>query len=80
MIDAGWLGSPVDVATFFVVLVGFAHGIRPDLDALAAAVVALAREEDGVDGDRVAADLEVSNRDVRQYQHPVTDGGERGDD
>jgi len=78
MIDVGWLGSPIDVATFIVATVVLVYEVRPDVDALAAAVVALARVEDNVDGDRVQSDLDVEDRDVRAYQRPVADGGSDG--
>jgi hypothetical protein len=73
MIDVGWLGSPIDVATFVVVLVALVYDVRPDVANIAAATVALAKEEDGVDGDRVAADLDVDDRDVAQYQRASDD-------
>jgi len=64
VIDPGWLGSPVDVATFLVVLYGMRHEIQPRLDVLAAGVVALAEEETRVDGDRLAAELNVEDGEV----------------
>lgn len=64
LVDVGWLGSPVDVATFFVVLYGLRHRLAPRLDTVAAGVVALAEGETHVDDDRLADELDVSDREV----------------
>jgi hypothetical protein len=64
LIDVGWLGSPVDVATFLVVLAELMYRIRPRVETVAAAVVALAERRDDVDDDRLRSDLEVDDRDV----------------
>jgi hypothetical protein len=64
LIDVGWLGSPVDVATFVVVLAMLVFRLRPRVETVAAAVVALAERRDDVDDDRLRADLEVDDRDV----------------
>lgn len=64
LIDVGWLGSPVDVATFVVVLAMLVFRFRPRIETVAAAVVALAERRDDVDDDRLRSDLEVDDRDV----------------
>jgi len=64
MIDVGWLGSPVDVATFIVVLATLVYQIRPRVETVAAAVVALAERRDDVDDDRLRDDLDVDDRAV----------------
>ncbi|WP_251329575.1 hypothetical protein [Haloplanus pelagicus] len=64
MIDVGWLGSPVDVATFIVVLAMLMFRLRPRVETIAAAVVALAERRDDVDDDRLRSDLDVDDRDV----------------
>jgi hypothetical protein len=64
LIDVGWLGSPVDVATFVVVLAMLVFRLRPRVETVAAAVVALAERRDDVDDDRLRSDLEVDDRDV----------------
>jgi len=64
MIDVGWLGSPVDVATFVVVLAMLVFRLRPRVETVAAAVVALAECRDDVDDDRLRDDLDVDDRAV----------------
>ena len=64
MIDVGWLGSPVDVATFLVVLAELMYRIRPRVETVAAAVVALAERRDDVDDDRLRDDLDVDDSAV----------------
>lgn len=70
-IDPGWLGSPVDVATFLVVVVMFAYDLRPRVRTLAAAVVALARRTDDVDDDRLVAELDVDDREVAALETTI---------
>ncbi|GAB3315283.1 hypothetical protein [Haloplanus salinarum] len=64
MIDVGWLGSPVDVATFVVVLAMLVFRLRPRVETVAAAVVALAERRDDVDDDRLRDDLDVDDSAV----------------
>jgi len=64
LIDVGWLGSPVDVATFIVVLAMLVFRLRPRVETVAAAVVALAERRDDVDDDRLRDDLDVDDRAV----------------
>lgn len=64
IIDVGWLGSPVDVATFVVVLAMLMFRFRPRVETIAAAVVALAEQRDDVDDDRLRDELEVPDREV----------------
>jgi hypothetical protein len=76
-IDPGWLGSPVDVATFLVVVVMFAYELRPRQQTLSAAVVALARREETVDDTQLQSELEVDDRDVEALETTIRrDGGE----
>lgn len=64
MIDVGWLGSPVDVATFVVVLAELMFRLRPRVETVAAGVVALAERRDDVDDDRLRDELDVDDREV----------------
>jgi hypothetical protein len=64
VIDPGAVGSPVDVATLVVVLVLVILRIRPRVETLAAAVVALAERRDDVDDDRLREELDVDDREV----------------
>jgi len=61
MLDVGWLGSPVDVATFIVVVSQLLFRLRPRIETVAAAVVALAEHRDDVDADRLRDDLDVDD-------------------
>jgi hypothetical protein len=86
-IDVGWLGSPIDVATFVVVLVTLGYEIRPRVDTLAAAVVALARQDHRVDDERLVSVLNVDEDDVASIETTVvskptrwTDGADDGGD
>lgn len=63
-IDPGAVGSPVDVATLLVVLVTLVHEIRPRNRLQSAAIVGLARLQEDVDDEQLAARLEVDDRDV----------------
>jgi hypothetical protein len=78
-IDPGWLGSPVDVATFFVVVTLFAYELRPRVRTLAAAVVALARRTDDVDDDRLVAELDVDEKEVAALETTIVRKDEGGD-
>lgn len=80
IIDPGWLGSPIDVATFIVVVVGLVVDVRPKLKTIAAALVALARRERGVDDEHLQAELGVDDRDVEQVEPTVIDCGGEGRD
>jgi hypothetical protein len=64
MIDVGWLGSPVDVGTFVMVTVLFVYRMKPRVQLIAAAVVALAEGRDDVDDDRLRDELDVDERAV----------------
>ena len=77
-VDVGWLGSPVDVGTFVVVVTMFVYELRPRSRKLAAAVVALAREHLRVDDSRLQEELDVDDRDVESLRTTIvsTDGGE----
>jgi len=77
-VDVGWLGSPVDVATFLTVVVMFAYELRPRQQRLGAAVVALAREHLRVDDDRLQEELDVDEREVDSLRTTIVDRG--GDD
>lgn len=74
-IDPGWLGSPVDVGTFVVVIAMYLNDLRPTQQQLAAAVVALARREDRVDDERLQSELEVEDRDVQALETTIIYGG-----
>ncbi|QCC47443.1 hypothetical protein [Halobellus limi] len=77
-VDVGWLGSPVDVGTFLIVLAMLVFRLRPRVATIAAAVVALAERRDDVDDDRLRSELEVDSRDVEALRPRIvrTDGGD----
>lgn len=79
IIDVGWLGSPVDVATFVVVLAMLLFRLRPRVETIAAAVVALAEQRDDVDDDRLRDELEVASREVAALRPRVV-YKDRGDE
>jgi len=64
IIDVGWLGSAVDIGTFIMVLAMLVFRLRPRLETVSAAVVALADGRDDVDADRLRDDLDVDDREV----------------
>jgi hypothetical protein len=68
IVDPGAVGSPVDVATLVVVLVLVILRIRPRVETLAAAVVALAERRDDVDDDRLRDELEVDDKEVESLR------------
>lgn len=68
IVDPGAVGSPVDVATLVVVLVLMILRIRPRVETLAAAVVALAERRDDVDDDRLREELDVDDREVESLR------------
>jgi len=74
LVDIGAVGSIVDVATL-VVSLSVLWRLREQQTAGHAATVAVAEKVDGVDDDHIRADLEVDQRDSRQYL--ATDGGRR---
>lgn len=74
-IDPGWLGSPVDVATFLLVTTLFLYELRPAQETIAAAVVALAKRERHVDHDRLQSELEVEDRDVEALETTILKRG-----
>jgi hypothetical protein len=80
LIDVGWLGSPVDVATFVVVLAMLVFRLRPRVETVAAAVVALAERRDDVDDDRLRSDLEVDDRDVDALRTRIVYRDKEGSD
>jgi len=77
MIDVGWLGSPIDVATFVAVLLMFVYELRPRSETLAAAVVALGREHLRVDAARLQSELDVDDEDVDAVRATIVDGSRR---
>lgn len=78
--ELGAVGSPVDFATFVMVLVLLVHRVQPRIETTSAAVVALAEKEDHVDADRLRSELDVDDRDVEALRPKiVTDGGPDGD-
>lgn len=74
--DVGAIGSPVDVATFVVVVLTYIHEIRPRVEKVAVAVVALAERSPHVDDDRLAAELEVDDRDVDALRPTIVEQGD----
>lgn len=64
VLDVGWLGSPVDVATFIVVLAELVYRVRPRVATLAAGLVAVAEGRDDVDDDRLRDELDVDDSAV----------------
>jgi hypothetical protein len=70
----GLVGSPADVATFIALAVAYRKDLRPEMDHLGAAVVALARRVDGVDSEMLQSDLEVDNRDAARVEREVFQG------
>jgi len=77
VIDPGVVGSPIDVVTLVTALVTL-HRVRESQDDGHAVTTALARMVEGVDDDRVAADLDAAGSDVEQYLRD--DGAERPKD
>lgn len=78
-LDLGAVGSPVDVATFVLVLAMLVFRLRPRVQLVAAGVVALARGRDDVDDDHLAYELDVDERAVEMLTPKVIDHRE-GDD
>jgi hypothetical protein len=78
VIDVGWLGSPVDVGTFVMVTVLFVYRMKPRVQLIAAAVVALAEGRDDVDDDRLRDELDVDERAVEALEPRIVyrDGDE----
>lgn len=77
LLDLGAVGSPVDVATFVLVLGLIGYEVRPRQATLAAAVVALARQVRPVDHEHLQAELDVPDREIEQLEPTViaADGG-----
>lgn len=71
LIDVGWLGSPVDVATFIVVVTMLLFRLRPRIETVAAGVVALAECRDDVDDDRLRDELDVDDTAVESLRPRV---------
>lgn len=70
-IDPGLVGSPLDFATFVLVLVLYERRVREPLATMKASVVALARPREDVDDDQLQSELEVDDRDVESLQEEV---------
>ncbi|MFC3476106.1 hypothetical protein [Halobacterium litoreum] len=77
--ELGAVGSPIDVATFVTILVLFRYETAADLGTLSAGVVALAERDPGVDDARLAADLDVDDREVSAVRATACDGGHSQD-
>ncbi len=71
LVDVGWLGSPVDVATFVIVLTMLVFRLRPRLETVAAGLVALAECRDDVDDDRLRDELDVDDSAVESLRPRV---------
>jgi hypothetical protein len=71
LVDVGWLGSPVDVGTFVVVLTMLVFRLRPRLETVAAGLVALAERRDDVDDDRLRDELDVDDSAVESLRPRV---------
>jgi len=70
-VDVGWLGSPVDVGTFIVVLTMLVFRLRPRIETVAAGLVALAERRDDVDDDRLRDELDVDDSAVESLRPRV---------
>jgi len=77
MVDPTAIGSPADVGTFLLVLYTVRNEIRPRLNRLSAAVVALANSEPTVDEDRLQDDLDVDETEVDAVRRRMVCGGHR---
>ena len=75
MMELGAIGSPIDAASFVLLVVLFRYELSADLDSLAAAVVALAREHRGVDHEQLRADLDVPEHEIDAIRPTILDGG-----
>jgi hypothetical protein len=74
-VDLGAVGSPVDVATFVMVVVAWLEQ-RSSIELLAAGQVALAEGRRDVDHERIRSEHDVDERDVDSLRPTVvTDGG-----
>jgi len=71
LVDVGWLGSPVDVGTFIVVLTMLVFRLRPRIETVAAGLVALAERRDDVDDDRLRSELDVDDSAVESLRPRV---------
>jgi hypothetical protein len=69
--DIGAIGSPIDAATFVLVLAMLVFRLRPRVQLTAAGVVALARGRDDVDDDRLAHELDVDESAVEMLKPEV---------
>jgi len=77
-VDVGWLGSPVDVGTFLVVVTMFVYELRPRYRTLGAAVIALAREHLQVDADRLQDELDVEESEVKAVRATIVRDSREG--
>lgn len=76
-IDIGAVGSVTDIATFILV----AFTLRSRLSTMAAGLVALAREHQAVDDDRLQDELDVDDEAVDAVRTTIIPcGGEVRDD
>ena len=71
-----WVGSPADVATFIAVIVLLLFRMRPDLDMVAAAVVALGERDPHVDADRLQHELGVDDNAVEAIRPTIVSESE----
>lgn len=79
VLDVGWLGSVTDVATLVVVLVSLRYELRPKVETIGAAVVALAEKRRDVDHQHLRAELGIDDVDVDQVRPTIVCGGEADD-
>lgn len=75
----GSVGSPIDVATFILVLALLVFRFRPRLATVAAAIVAIAEREPHVDDDRLADELGVDEREVEAVRPTIVYREREGD-
>lgn len=73
----GPVGSITDVVTLLVVTIHLGVTVRSQISTLAAAVVALARQHQDVDDDRLQSDLDVDDRDVEAVETTIIACGGR---
>lgn len=78
VVGPGVIGSPVDVATLFVVTAHLLYQVKPRLSKVSAAVVALARRDHRIDDEHLQHELDVDDRAVDALETTIvrTDGRE----
>lgn len=83
MMGVGAVGSPIDVATFILVLAELRFGRLRDLDddlaAVGAHLAVVAEDVATADPAQVKADLDVDDRDVAAARRLACDGGDGAD-